>query len=111
MFDPTGGHAAPEAVLIIFLMCIAGIALVFSCIIGIKNGHKKKKNIFLLSIGLLWVILTTTIGLFKGAGMFGAFLGVLVYPLIHIIFWLIFSVLHLFIEFLFKGTEKHNQSL
>lgn len=111
MFDPTGGHSAPEAVLIIFLMCIAGIAFVFSTIIGIKNDHDKKKNIFLLSVGILWISLTTAVGLFKGAGLFGTFLGMLTHPLIHLISWLIFLLLRLLVELLFRGTKKHNQSL
>ncbi len=106
MFDPTGGHGAPEAVLIVFLMCVAGIVLVLNSILGIKNGHKKKKNIFLLSVGLLWVLLTTAVSFLKGSGLFGAFLCVLMYPLIHIICWLIFSTIQFFIEFFFKGNGE-----
>lgn len=91
MFDPTGGHSSPVAIFIILLMCAASVFLIAICVLGVKNGRKYKKNIFLLCIFIVWMILAIGIGIYAGSGIFGLFLDIFLYSPIHILLWLIIS--------------------
>jgi hypothetical protein len=104
MFDPTGGHTSPVAILIILAMCGASILLVAISVFGIKNGHKYKKNIFLLCVFLTWLLIATGIGLNAGIGIFGLFLGVLLYSPAHIFLWLLISGVSHLLELRLKSN-------
>ena len=104
MFDPTGGHTSPVAILIILAMCGASILLVAISVFSIRNGHKHKKNIFLLCVFLVWLLIATGIGLYLGVGIFGLFLGVLLYSPVHVLFWLLISGVSFLLELRFKSN-------
>ena len=104
MFDPTGGHTSSVAILIIVAMCGASILLVAISVFGIKNGHKHKKNIFLLCAFLAWLLIATGIGLYAGIGIFGLFLGVLLYSPVHVLLWLLISGISFLLELRFKNN-------
>lgn len=105
MFDPTGGHASPVAILIILAMCGASILLVAISVFCIKNGHKYRKNIFLLCVFLTWLLTATGIGIYAGAGIFGLFLGVFLYSPVHVLLWLLISGISFLLEFRFKSNR------
>lgn len=104
MFDPTGGHTSPVAILIILAMCGASILLIAISVFGIKNGYKYKKNIFLLCLFLTWLLIATGVGLYSGIGIFGLFLGVLLYSPVHVLFWLLISGISFLLELRLKSN-------
>lgn len=106
MFDPTGYHGFDELVPTI-VMYLLGLISIIYCIVAIRSNSNRKRNGLLLCIGFLWLVLTTTVGLSSGHGFVGLYLGGILYAPIHVICWLIISVVSLLTVLIKKIYKKY----